>query len=144
MNTIRKVLVLGLFIVTTLGSVAAGVSSIAPGGTLQANMAQGAAFEAKVVQQASQTQTGVVEQVTVRTRSGVRTRLDIVGRDVESGAVWITEAKSSTTAPLTTNQRLAFPEIEETGATVVGKGKPSFPGGTYITPTPVVIVRPGG
>jgi hypothetical protein len=33
-----------------------------------------------------------------------------------------------TTAPLTRNQPAAFPEIEATGATVVGKGKPGLPG----------------
>jgi hypothetical protein len=54
----------------------------------------------------------------------------------------VTEAKSSATAPLTPNQAKAFPEIEKTGATVKGAGKPGFPGGTQIPPTKVDIVRP--
>jgi len=54
----------------------------------------------------------------------------------------LTEAKSSATAPLTANQTKAFPEIEKTGATVKGAGKPGFPGGTQIPPTKVEIVRP--
>ncbi|PTT61014.1 pyocin, partial [Pseudomonas sp. HMWF007] len=40
------------------------------------------------------------------------------------------------------NQKLAYPEIEESGAVVVGKGKPGFPSGTVIPPTRVEIVRP--
>jgi len=43
---------------------------------------------------------------------------------------------------LTGNQTSAFPEIAESGATVVGKGKPPFSGGTKIPPTEVDIVRP--
>lgn len=41
-----------------------------------------------------------------------------------------------------TNTQVAFPEIEESGAVVVGKGKPGFPGGTEIPPTKVDVVRP--
>ena len=33
------------------------------------------------------------------------------------------------TAPLTSNQKIAFPEIFESGATVVGKGKGMVSGG---------------
>ncbi|AZD60313.1 hemagglutinin/hemolysin-related protein [Pseudomonas chlororaphis subsp. aurantiaca] len=43
---------------------------------------------------------------------------------------------------MTKNQKKAFPEVEKTGATVVGKGKPGFPGGTTIPPTRVEIIRP--
>jgi hypothetical protein len=42
---------------------------------------------------------------------------------------------------LTNNQKLAHPEIEKTGATVVGKGKEPYTGGTKIPPTKVNIVR---
>ncbi len=49
--------------------------------------------------------------------------------------------KASITAPLTKNQKKAFPEIERTGATVVGKGKPGYPKGTKIKPTKVIIER---
>lgn len=45
--------------------------------------------------------------------------------------------------PLTDNQKIAFPEISESGATVVGKGKSIFTGGYQIPPgTKVTIIRP--
>jgi len=83
-----------------------------------------------------------VQQVTVVTQSGVRTRLDIMGTDA-NGNIFCIECKASATAPLTPNQQAGFPEISQTGATVVGRGKPGFPGGTIIPPTQVQIVRPG-
>lgn len=43
---------------------------------------------------------------------------------------------------LTENQKVGFPEIEETGAIIVGKGKPEVEGGTVIPPTEVKVVRP--
>lgn len=65
----------------------------------------------------------------------------MLGRDAD-GKLSCFECKSSDTAPLTRNQKIAFPEIEESGATIVGKGKPGFPGGTEIPPTKVEIFRP--
>ena len=45
--------------------------------------------------------------------------------------------------PLTNNQKIAFPEIFESGATVVGKGKGIFTGGYQIpSGTKVTIIRP--
>jgi len=125
-----------------LGEVAIG----AKGGTgakstIQANKAAGDAFEKQVMGQLEQTQSGVVQQVTVKTESGVKTRIDLMGRDA-SGNIVCTECKASATAPLTPNQKIAFPEIQQSGATVVGQGKPGFPGGTKIPPTTVDIVRP--
>lgn len=105
------------------------------------NKAAGEAFEQKVRARLEQTQTGIAEQVTVRTPSGVRTRLDLVGKDA-SGRAICTECKASASAPLTKNQKSAFPEIERSGATVVGQGKPGLPGGTQIPPTKVIVVRP--
>jgi RHS repeat-associated protein len=105
-----------------------------------ANASKGAAFEQTVKPVLESKQTGVVEQLTVKTESGVKTRLDFAGK--EAGKPALTEAKSTATAPLTSNQAKAFPEIAKTGCTVCGKGKPGFPGGTKIPPTPVKIVRP--
>jgi hypothetical protein len=51
------------------------------------------------------------------------------------------EWQASETAPLTPNQAAAFPEIESRGATIVGAGKPGFPGGTRLPPTRVEIIR---
>ena len=59
-----------------------------------------------------------------------KTRLDIISK--EGGLDVCTECKASITAPLTKNQKKAFPEIERTGATVVGKGKPGYPKGTKL------------
>ncbi|WP_137940221.1 RHS repeat-associated core domain-containing protein [Chitinivorax sp. B] len=109
--------------------------------TLQANKAAGDAFEQQVLNQTRQTQSNVVQQLTVKMPSGVKTRIDIVGRD-SKGNIVCTECKASQTAPLTKNQKKAFPEIKTSGATVVGNGKPGYPGGTVIPPTDVDIVRP--
>lgn len=108
---------------------------------MQANKAAGDAFEQQVLGQLQQVQSGVVQQVTVKTQSGVRTRIDLMGRDV-NGNIVCTECKASATAPLTRNQTAAFPEIQQSGAVVVGKGKPGFPGGTQIPPTKIDIIRP--
>jgi filamentous hemagglutinin len=110
-------------------------------GGVQANKAAGDAFEQQVMGQLQQVQSGVAQQVTVKTQSGVRTRIDLMGRDA-SGNIVCTECKASATASLTRNQAAAFPEIQQSGAVVVGKGKPGFPGGTQIPPTTVDIVRP--
>jgi RHS repeat-associated protein len=108
---------------------------------LKANKAQGKAFEKKVVNQTKATDSNVAEQVTLKTESGVRTRMDVVSQDA-SGQIRLQEAKSSDTAPFTSNQAAAHPEIEQSGATVVGEGKPGYPGGTQIPPTRVEVVRP--
>jgi RHS repeat-associated protein len=117
-------------------------TNTAEGTLIQRNAAQGQAYQQVAAGQAAQTQTGVVQELTLQTQSGVKTRIDIAGRDATTGAVQLTEAKSSQTAPLTKNQAAAFPEIQQTGATVVGKGKPGFPGGLQIPPTTVNVVRP--
>ncbi len=108
---------------------------------LAKNKAAGDAFEKQVMGQLQKTQSGVVQQVTVKTQSGVKTRIDLMSRDANANIV-CTECKASATAPLTKNQTAAFPEIQQTGATIVGQGKPGFPGGTQIPPTTINIVRP--
>lgn len=100
-----------------------------------------AAFETATAKAARDAGETVAEQVTVRTASGTRTRLDL-GMPQPSGATKCQECKSSATAPLTANQAKAFPEIEKTGAVVIGQGKPGLPEGTIIQPTKVEIVRP--
>jgi filamentous hemagglutinin len=47
-----------------------------------------------------------------------------------------------THAPVTTDQSNAFREMFRDGATIMGKGKPGFPGGMKIPPTQVKIWRP--
>lgn len=108
---------------------------------LEKNKKQGKAFEEASYGEYSNTKPEAAREVTLKTDSGVRTRIDMMGRDTD-GEISCVECKSSDTAPLTKNQKAAFPEIEKTGATVVGKGKPGFPGGTKIPPTRVEILRP--
>ena len=86
----------------------------------------------------------VAGQMTLKTDNGTKTRVDFLTRDPASGVIGVVEAKGSPTAPLTPNQRTAFPEIERSGATVVGEGKPGFPGGMRIPPTKVQIERQDG
>ncbi|WP_252717741.1 RHS repeat domain-containing protein [Acinetobacter seifertii] len=108
---------------------------------IQENRAQGKAFEQKVGADLKSKNTNVSSEVTLKTKSGQRTRMDFLSKD-QAGKVVCTECKSSVTAPLTKNQKAAFPEIERSGAVVVGKGKPDFPEGTIIPPTKIEIVRP--
>lgn len=108
---------------------------------LEKNKEKGKAFEDVKYDELRETTPEVGREVTAKTKSGVRTRFDMLGRDAD-GNISCVECKSSDTAPLTRNQKLAYPEIEESGAVVVGKGKPGFPGGTVIPPTRVEIVRP--
>ncbi|VVM89847.1 S-type pyocin domain-containing protein [Pseudomonas fluorescens] len=108
---------------------------------LEKNKAAGAEFEDKTYGGFSDEMEESGQQVTVKTESGTRTRLDMIGRD-KNGDISCVECKASDTAPLTRNQKKAFPEIERSGGTIVGKGKPGFPGGTVIPPTRVDIVRP--
>lgn len=81
------------------------------------------------------------QEITIKTASGVKTRMDIVSRDA-AGAIKCTECKGSATAPLTGNQKVAHPEIMQSGGVVVGQGKPGFPGGTIISAQKVDVVRP--
>ena len=111
---------------------------------LAQNRVNGRAFEQQEFAKFSSQNSKAVEQITVKTPSGVRTRVDAIGLDT-NGNVVINEYKSSLTAPLTDNQKIAFPEISESGATVVGKGKGKgiFTGGYQIPPgTKVTIIRP--
>ncbi|HHJ36053.1 MAG TPA: hypothetical protein ENJ87_09845, partial [Gammaproteobacteria bacterium] len=64
------------------------------------NKAAGDAFEEQVMGQLQKSQTGVVQQVTVKTRSGTKTRIDLIGKD-SKGNIVCTECKASATARLT-------------------------------------------
>ncbi|SFJ52107.1 RHS repeat-associated core domain-containing protein [Bosea sp. OK403] len=105
-----------------------------------ANRAAGNAFENAVGASLEQTGVTIGRQVTIQTQSGVRTRLDFLTRD-SVGTIRCIECKASPTASLTRNQGLGFPEIGQQGGTVVGAGKPGFPGGIKIPPTAVDIIR---
>ena len=108
---------------------------------LEKNKAAGAAYEDKVYEGFAEEMEESAQQITVKTQSGTRTRRDMIGRNAD-GEISCVECKASPSAPLTKNQRLGYPEVEESGAIIVGKGKPGFPGGTAIPPTRVDISRP--
>jgi hypothetical protein len=109
---------------------------------LEKNRQQGKEFEEEAMEKFKQKASNAKDQVTLKTESGVRTRIDAIGNDNSTGKLILEEDKSSRTAPLTSNQKKAFPEIEKSGAEVVGKGKGEFKGGTKIPPTKVDIIRP--
>ena len=81
-------------------------------------------------------------QVTIEVADGTKTRMDFVS--IKDGELKLTEAKSSTTASLTPNQKKAHPQIEQSGGTIKGdKGNDiGLPHGSYIPPTKVDIVKP--
>ncbi len=109
---------------------------------LAANKLAGQAFDNQVGAKIAALGVDAGDELTVETQSGARTRLDYLFRDPTTNAIRCIECKSSATAPFTPNQEVALPEIEESGATIVGAGKPGFPGGTRIPPTRVEVIRP--
>ena len=109
---------------------------------LAQNRKKGRIFEQQEFAKFSSQYNNAVEQITVKTPSGIRTRVDAIGLDAD-GNVVIYEFKSSLTAPLTKNQKAAFSEILEKGATVVGNKQGIFSGGYQISPgTKVRVIRP--
>ena len=111
--------------------------------TLVHNRAQGKAFEEQEFPKFDDKTVNAQEQITIKTSDGTKIRVDAIGEDPVTGNVIINEFKSSQTAPLTSNQKIGFPELETGGGTVVGKGKGTFTGGYNIPAgTKVEIVRP--
>ncbi|MDQ0110682.1 hypothetical protein J2T15_000098 [Paenibacillus harenae] len=128
----------------TSSSTTSGTSSSSgagTGNTLQTNKVAGDAYEREVLNNMSNTHNNVQQQITVKTQSGVKTRIDIIGQNKQTGVIDCVECKASPTAPLTKNQKQAFPEIAQSGATVVGKGKPPYTNGYQIPPSQVNINR---
>jgi hypothetical protein len=108
---------------------------------VQVNKAAGDAWSEAVGMGLKASHPVAVPEITVRTASGVRTRIDWIAVDA-SGQFICVECKASLTAPLTPNQEVAHPEIAISGGIVAGKGKPGVPGGTVIPPTVVGVWRP--
>ena len=98
---------------------------------LKKNREQGRAFEQEQFEIFSTQWENAVEQITIKTTVGTRTRVDAIGFD-EDGKIVIAEFKSSQRAPLTRRQKQAFPEIFNAGGVVTGKGKGLFLGGVQI------------
>jgi RHS repeat-associated protein len=106
---------------------------------ITANAANGRRLERKVTRGLRKGNNNVQRQVTIKTQSGLRTRVDNIA--TRNGEIRVFEAKSSKAAKLTPNQKRAFAEIEKSGGVVVGKGKPGYEGGTAIPPQRVKIIR---
>ena len=118
-----------------------GTSSPNPSNQVRQNYEQGKVFEDKVYQEHSVDKSVSAREITVKTPGGTNVRIDIISKD-KQGNITCIECKSSSTAPLTPNQKVGYPEIEKNGATVTGAGKPGFEGGTMIPPTKIDIIRP--
>ena len=109
---------------------------------MKKNREQGRLYEQKEFRKFSKKYSNAVQQITIKTNSNERTRVDAIGTD-KNGQVIIYEFKSSKTAPLTRNQEKAFTEIKQSGGEVVGKGKGIFTGGYQIPKgTEVKEIRP--
>lgn len=125
------------------GEAATEATTSSKASVLSANRQRGADFEKTTKTKLESTGSQVAEQVTVKAADGTKTRLDFVTKNGQ-GNINCIECKSSATAPLTPNQKTAFPQIQQTGGTVVGNNGAGIglPNGTTIPPTPVQVVRP--
>ncbi len=113
---------------------------------VRANQIAGNEFQQAVTERMKATHDDVVGEVSIRPEgmSGTKkVRVDVVGKNKETGQIDLVDAKSSATAPLTANQKEGYPLLEKNGGTVVGKkGGSLYPRGTKIPPTRVKIVKP--
>lgn len=111
---------------------------------LEKNKMQGEKFEKEQFQIFCKNYGNAETQVTIKTTSGTRTRVDAIGLDSD-GNVVIAEFKSSKNAPFTKNQNKALVdggELSRFGGVVVGKGKGIFAGGYIIPPgTTILVIR---
>jgi hypothetical protein len=106
------------------------------------NEINGKAFEQSTAKKLEKTELPVGPQITIKPPVGPKVRLDFLVRDPAKEGFRCIDCKSSPTAPHTPNQKKSYPEIEQSGGVIVGKGKPGFPGGTKIPPTKIEIIRP--
>jgi hypothetical protein len=104
------------------------------------NRLAGKAWEATAQEGLAGTGAEVFPQVTVETQSGTRYITDFVTRDPATGAIGCVECKASPTASFTPKQRVAIPEIAQSGATVVTPDVPELPRGTGIPPKAVQVL----
>ncbi|MGG4664585.1 VENN motif pre-toxin domain-containing protein [Providencia vermicola] len=117
------------------------VSSPNPPTNVLQNSEKGKEFEQKHYEKYQQENITSQREITIKTESGTKVRVDMIGKD-KNGVINCVECKSSQTAPLTDNQKIGYPDLEKNGGIIVGEGKPGFEGGTKLPPTKVEIVRP--
>jgi hypothetical protein len=109
---------------------------------LEVNKAAGAEFENRTATDLARQGANFARQITLETKSGLQTRMDFLSRSPGVNKIRCLECKASKTARKTANQERAFEEIEKSGATIVGAGKPGYEGGKKIPATQVEILRP--
>ena len=109
---------------------------------LELNKGVGRAYEKNGVKALADSGLETAEQVTIKPNSGPPVRADALTRDPSTKEIGVVDFKSSELAPLTPNQMRTYREIEDSGGTIIGRGKPGFEGGTTIPPTRVQIIRP--
>ncbi|MGE5494628.1 MAG: hypothetical protein ACM3S4_04935 [Burkholderiales bacterium] len=108
---------------------------------LARNREQGRVFEQQEFSKFSKQNNHAAMQITIKANN-TKTRVDAIGIN-EEGKVIIHEYKSSSTAPLTQNQKTAFSEINKKGGIVVGKGKDIFTKDFEIPiGTEIKVIRP--
>ncbi|MEQ5126057.1 hemagglutinin repeat-containing protein [Providencia alcalifaciens] len=117
------------------------VPSPNPPTNVQKNNEKGKEFEQKHYEKYQQENVTSQREITIKTESGTKVRVDMIGKD-KDGVINCVECKSSQTAPLTDKQKIGYPELEKSGGVIVGEGKPGFEGGTKLPPTKVEVVRP--
>nr|WP_324020365.1 VENN motif pre-toxin domain-containing protein [Pantoea sp. JZ29] len=76
------------------------------------NYEQGKAFEDEIYNKYSRGLPESAREITIKTDNGTNVRVDIMTRD-DNGGVSCIECKSSSTAPLTQNQKIGYPELEK-------------------------------
>ena len=95
---------------------------------LRENKENGDAFEKEHFNELKSKYDNAETQITVDA-DGTKTRFDGIAYDEQNNTYVIEEYKSSPTAPLTPNQKIAFDNLEQYGGIVVGNGKGIFKGG---------------
>jgi Tfp pilus assembly protein PilX len=142
-----QVLNTGMAGVGVLGAARGSVKSLPT--QLELNSAAGKAFQTRVSNYGNQTLQNFVEEVSIRPNTATgqasfKIRADGLGRNPNTLSIDLLEAKASELAPLTKNQKLGFPLLQQYGGTIVGaKGGVNYPAGTLINQgTTVQVFRP--
>lgn len=113
---------------------------ISPAEQLIINKRNGRLFENAVAKALAPRSKYVLSQVVLEVPDGTIVRIDFIAKS-RNGRLVLHEAKSSATAPLTPNQKVAFPQIEKYGAIVLEPAGP-LPAGTQLSPARIRIQRP--
>lgn len=87
-------------------------SSPNPPENVQQNSEKGKEFEKKHYEKYQQENITSQREITIKTESGTKVRVDMIGKD-KNGVINCVECKGSQTAPLTDNQKIGYPDLEK-------------------------------